>query len=98
MHGHTLSIRAYVLVFLALLVLTGTTVAVSFVELGAFHLLVAMLIAVAKALLVVLFFMHVLSSPRLTWVVIVGAVFWFGIMLTLTLSDYLSRGWVGGGV
>jgi cytochrome c oxidase subunit 4 len=84
----------YFLVFAALLVLTLTTVLVALAPLGEWHTAAALAIAVVKATLVVLFFMHVLHSPRLTWVVIGGAVFWLGIMLVLTLSDYLSRGWL----
>jgi cytochrome c oxidase subunit 4 len=53
----------------------------------------ALTIAVLKATLVVLFFMHVKYSTRLTWLVIAGSVFWLGILLALTFSDYLTRGW-----
>ena len=52
----------------------------------------ALAIAVFKATLVVLFFMHVKYSTRLTWAVVVGSVFWLGILLVLTMSDYLTRG------
>jgi cytochrome c oxidase subunit 4 len=53
----------------------------------------AMTIAVLKAVVVVLFFMHVKYSTRLTWVVVIGGVFWLGILLVLLFSDYLTRGW-----
>ena len=53
----------------------------------------ALTIAVFKATIVVLFFMHVKYSTRLTWVVVIGSIFWLGILLTLTLGDYLTRAW-----
>jgi len=60
---------------------------------GGANTIVALAIAVLKATLVVLFFMHVKYSTRLTWAVVLGSVFWLGIMLTLTMSDYLTRAW-----
>jgi cytochrome c oxidase subunit IV len=82
-----------VVVLLALLVLTGITVAVSFVHLSpVWHLAIGLLIAVAKAALVVLFFMHVIHSPAATRAVIVVAVFWLlGVLMALTFSDYTTR-------
>ena len=53
----------------------------------------ALAIAIFKATLVVLFFMHVKYSTRLTWAVVLGSVFWLGILLALTISDYLTRVW-----
>ena len=67
------------------------TVQVAFVDLGPLNTVVALAIAVFKATLVVLFFMHVKYSTRLTWAVVVGSVFWLGILLALTFSDYLTR-------
>ncbi len=84
----------YFLIFAALLVLTGLTVYVSYLPFGSWHAAVALSIAVVKALLVLLFFMHLLHGTRLTWLCIAAAVFWLGIMLTLTLSDYLTRHWL----
>jgi len=55
--------------------------------------LAALAIAVFKATLVVLFFMHVKYSTRLTWAVVAGGIFWLGILLVLTMGDYLTRGW-----
>ena len=57
------------------------------------NIVVALTIAVFKATLVVLFFMHVKYSTRLTWAVVLGSVFWLGILLVLTFSDYLTRAW-----
>jgi cytochrome c oxidase subunit IV len=94
MAAHVVAPRTYYLVFAALLVLTLLTVGASYLELGPLHTVVALLIAATKALLVVLFFMHVLYSPRLIWVVIGGSLFWLAIMLSLTLSDYWTRPWL----
>src|SRR6476646_1800143 len=86
-------VRTYCLLFLTLMVCTPITIAVAFVDLGPLNAVVAMTIAVLKATLVVLFFMHVKYSTRLTWAVVIGSVFWLGILLTLTLSDYTTRVW-----
>ena len=59
-----------------------------------FNVLVGLTIAVCKAVLVALFFMHLLSSSRLTWIVLVGGLFWLGILMVLTLADYLTRHWL----
>jgi len=88
--------RIYFLVFASLLVLTLTTVVVAAVPLGAFHTPVALAIAGVKATLVVLFFMHALHSPKLTWAAILGSLFWLAIMIGLTMADYLTRGWSSG--
>ena len=85
--------RIYFLVFATLLVLTLTTVVVAAVPLGPFHTPVALAIAGIKATLVVLFFMHALHSPKLTWAAILGSLFWLAIMMGLTMADYLTRGW-----
>lgn len=90
---HVTSVGAYAAVFAALLALTAATVFVAGVPLGRWHTPIALGIAATKATLVVLFFMHALRGPRLTWIVIAAAVFWLGIMLALTLSDYVTRGW-----
>ena len=66
----------------------------AYADLGALNTPVALTIAVLKALLVILFFMHVKDSPRLTWLVVASGFVWLGIMIALTLSDYLSRGWL----
>jgi cytochrome c oxidase subunit 4 len=93
MSEHIVPKRTYYLIFLALMICTGITVAVAFIDLGSFNSVVALTIAVVKATLVVLFFMHVKYSTRLTWAVVVGSVFWLGILLALTFSDYLTRPW-----
>jgi cytochrome c oxidase subunit 4 len=83
--------RTYYMVFAGLIALTLLTVSVSFVELGAWHTTVGVLIGAVKATLVVLFFMHLLHSSRSAWLAILAGLFWLGILMTLTLSDYLTR-------
>ena len=95
MTDHIDSIRTYVLVLLALLALTAVTTLVAFVDLGEFSVMVALAIAVCKMLLVALFFMHVRHSTRLTKLVVLGGLLWLAILLTLTLSDFTTRGWLG---
>jgi cytochrome c oxidase subunit 4 len=84
----------YYAVFMGLVLLTVLTVWISFAELGSFHLVAGLIIGTCKAALVALFFMHVLYSSRLTWAVILGALLWLAILMTFTLSDYLTRGWM----
>jgi cytochrome c oxidase subunit 4 len=90
---HIVPKQTYYQIFAALMVFTVITVAVAFFDLGALNTIVALAIAVTKATLVVLFFMHVKYSTRLTWAVVVGSVFWLLILLVLTSSDYLTRVW-----
>ena len=96
MAGHVAPKSLYYLVFLALMVGTFLTVLVAKFDLGVMNNLVMLTSACSKALLVVLFCMHVRWSTRLTWVVAASGFFWLLILFTLTLSDYLSRGWVAG--
>jgi cytochrome c oxidase subunit IV len=91
---HIVPVKVYVAVFLTLLVMTAITTAVSGIDLGPWNTVVALGIGVFKATLVVLFFMHVKYSSRLTAVVIAGGIFWLGILLVLTLSDFMSRDWL----
>jgi cytochrome c oxidase subunit 4 len=90
-----ISIRGYLAVFVALLALTALTTGVAFIDLGGIgNVAVALTIAVIKATLVALYFMHLRQSSRLTMVFAAAGIFWLGIMVGLTLSDYLSRDWV----
>jgi cytochrome c oxidase subunit 4 len=84
----------YYTVFAALVVMTFLTVGMSFLELGEWHTVAGLTIAVCKAALVALVFMHLLYSNRLTWIVVGGALFWLGILMALTLADYLTRHWL----
>lgn len=92
-HGHIVPIGVYVAVFVALMCLTALTTGVAYIDLGAFNTVAALAIAVIKMLLVVLFFMHVKYATGLTRIVIICGFFWLGIMITLSLSDELTRGW-----
>jgi len=87
-------IKVYVGIFLALITLTVTTVLVSKLELGEFNFVVAIIIAVIKATLVILFFMHVKQASTLTKLFVVAGFFWMAILFTFTLSDYFSRTWL----
>ncbi len=93
MSGHISPTRTYYGIFGALMVLTVITVFVAFVNLGHMNFPVAIAIAVTKATLVILFFMHVKYSSRLTKLVVGIAFFFLFILFGLTLTDYLSRGW-----
>jgi len=92
-HGHVVPVSTYVLVFLALMVGTALTTWIAYIDLGRWNTVVALTIAVVKMLLVVLFFMHVKYATGLTRVVILAGFFWLGIMITLSLSDELTRVW-----
>jgi cytochrome c oxidase subunit 4 len=88
------SVRTNALVFLALLVLLFATVEAAFLPLGQLHLPIALAIAAAKAVLIGLIFMHIYFSRNLTWIVPAASLFWLGMLVALTVTDYLSRGWV----
>lgn len=98
---HVTSLTLYFFVFFALAIGTLLTWWVSTIniELAVFgHLIslntpIALLIATIKAVLVILFFMHVIHSTRLTWVVVIGAFLWLGVLFVLTFADYLTRVW-----
>src|ERR1044071_9579553 len=92
---HVTSAKAYIAIFLGLIVMTVLTTAVAFVDLGAFNVVVALGIATCKMLLVALFFMHVKDSSALTKLVIVGALLWLAILIGFTLADFHTRGWIG---
>ncbi len=93
MSEHIVSRKVYFVIFGALVVLTLVTYFAAKIDFGseAINTVVALVIAVTKATLVILYFMHVRYSPRLTWVVICSGILWLIIMIGLTLSDYLTR-------
>ena len=95
MTGHIDSVKTYVGVLLVLLILTGLTTGVAYINLGAMSTVVALSIAVCKMLLVALFFMHVRHSDKLTKLVVSGGLMWLGILLLLTLTDFATRDWIG---
>ena len=80
-------------ILIALLVGTATTVGASFIDLGVFNPIIALAIACAKATLVVLFFMHVKYSTRLTMLTVLAGIFMFLVLVGMTLSDYITRAW-----
>jgi cytochrome c oxidase subunit 4 len=90
---HITPVSVYLAVFAALAIGTMLTVYAASVDLGALNTPIGLLIACTKAGLVILYFMHVLHSKRLTWVVIIGAFLWLGVLFVLTFSDYLTRSW-----
>jgi cytochrome c oxidase subunit IV len=96
MSAHVAPKSIYYAVFAALIVGTALTVAVAFVDLGVMNNVLMLGIAMTKAALVVLFFMHVRWGTRLTWVVAASGFVWLLILFGLTMTDYLSRGSVPG--
>ena len=92
MSEHIVPTRVYYTIFLLLLACTGLTVWVAYFDLGPLNTIVALGIAIFKAVLVVLFFMHVKYSSKLIWAVVAGGVFWLLILLTI-ITDYLTRSW-----
>ena len=93
-HLHITPLGVYLAIFATLMVLTGVTVAVAYVNLGQFNKVVALGIASFKATLVVLYFMHVKYASRLTKLIVVTGLFFLGILLSETMIDYASRMWV----
>jgi cytochrome c oxidase subunit 4 len=94
---HVVPVKVYLTIFLALMGFTAITVAVAFVDLGPLSNVVMLGIAVVKATLVMLYFMHVRYSTRLIPVVVIGGVLWLVILFGFTMSDYMTRGWLGAG-
>jgi len=90
---HIVSPLVYVVIFFTLLVGTALTVWASYVDLGVWNPIIALAIACTKATLVVLFFMHVKYSSKLTKLTVASGVFMFLVLISMTLSDYISRAW-----
>jgi cytochrome c oxidase subunit 4 len=98
MSAHIVPVRAYVVIFLALMAGTMLTVVAAQRDFPwQFNTVIAMTIAVVKATLVVLYFMHARYSPRLIGLIVAAALFWLVILFALTFSDYFTRGWFGAG-
>jgi cytochrome c oxidase subunit 4 len=93
MAQHLVPRQVYYRVFAVLLTLTLLTVGIAFIDLGRLNTLIALTIALGKALLVLLFFMHVRYSSRLIWAYVAAGCFWLALLLTLAMSDYLTRSW-----
>jgi cytochrome c oxidase subunit 4 len=94
MKHHVASIQANLVIFGLLLALLLATIGAAYVPLGPLHFAVAMTISIAKAVLIALYFMHLKYSHRFMTVVWAASLLWLGIMIALTLSDTLTRGWI----
>ncbi|HEX5708841.1 MAG TPA: cytochrome C oxidase subunit IV family protein [Pyrinomonadaceae bacterium] len=95
MSEHIVSRKVYFVIFAALLVGTVLTVVAANIDFKSevINTTIALAIAVTKATLVVLYFMHVRYSARIIWVLVASGIFWLAIMMVLTASDYMSRKW-----
>ncbi|MBI5508298.1 MAG: cytochrome C oxidase subunit IV family protein [Deltaproteobacteria bacterium] len=93
MSTHVASVRLLLTIFVMLLALTATTVAVAYFDFGRVNIVVALSIAAFKSALVVLYFMHVRYGSRLTWVFAGAGFLWLVLLLVFTFGDYLSRPW-----
>jgi cytochrome c oxidase subunit 4 len=91
---HITKLPVYFGVFIVLMVGTIVTVAASRVDLGWMNTPIALTIAVIKATLVILFFMHLVYSTRLTWIVVLASLLWLSLLFVLTFADYLTRAWL----
>lgn len=90
---HIVTPFQYMLVYITLLVCTGLTVGAAYVEMGVFNPIVALGIATFKAVIVILFFMHVMYQSRLVKMTVGAGFFTFLVLIGMTLSDYMSRAW-----
>lgn len=95
MSSHVVPLRVYFAIFVALIFGTIITVAAAYEDFGALNLPIALAIAVIKASLVVLYFMHVRYSDRVTWVVVASGFAWLALLIGGLFQDYLTRGWFG---
>ncbi len=94
MNGRIVPVWIYVTVFCVLIGLTLTTTLVARLDLGPLNVVAAMTIAVIKAVLVALFFMHLMHSEHRTMIMVSAGILWLIILISLTLSDVLTRNWV----
>ncbi|MBI5363292.1 MAG: cytochrome C oxidase subunit IV family protein [Planctomycetes bacterium] len=92
-HVHVVPLSLYFGIITVLFVLTAATVITAKMDLGAYNTVVALVIAITKATLVVLYFMHVRWSKKLVWIMVGSSLVWFSILIAFTMQDYLSRGW-----
>jgi cytochrome c oxidase subunit 4 len=86
--------KVYVWTCIALLALLALSWAIAYVDLGLFNLIVALAVAIAKAIIIALFFMHIKGSSRVLHLAAVAGVIWLLFLISLTLGDYITRGWV----
>jgi cytochrome c oxidase subunit 4 len=90
---HVVGPKTYLLILSALLVLTAVTTSAAFINMGVFSPIVALAIACLKAVLVILFFMHIRYSSKVMMLTVGAGFFTFLVLITMTLSDYISRSW-----
>ena len=90
---HIVTPTIYMIVFATLLVFTGVTVGAAYVDLGILNPVVALAIACFKAVVVILFFMHVKYQSKLVKLTVASGFFTFIVLITMTLTDYMSRAW-----
>ena len=91
---HIIPVGIYVGIWASLMFLTALTTGVSFIELGDWNIVLALVIATIKGTLVVLFFMHLYYSTKLTKVTMIAALFFLFLLLALSMTDYLTRPWL----
>jgi cytochrome c oxidase subunit 4 len=90
---HIVTPVTYMIVFATLLVFTGVTVGAAYVDLGIMNPVIALAIACFKAVIVILFFMHVKYQSKLVKLTVASGFFTFLVLITMTLTDYISRAW-----
>ena len=93
-HDHILPVKTYLTVYVALMVLLVATVGAAFIDMGWFNFTLTMIIAVAKAAMILLIFMHVRYGEKLVWVFSSAAFLWLALLIVLSLNDYFTRGWL----
>ena len=94
MAAPVLSVKAHVITYAGLLALTLVTTLLGYLDLGPFSMVLAILIAAVQASLIAAYFMQALYETILVRVVVAGGIVWFLIMMTLILTDYITRGWL----
>jgi cytochrome c oxidase subunit 4 len=88
-------VRIYITVFVALMVLTIVTVAVSYLHLPvAMAVTVALLVATVKGSLVACYFMHLISEKKLIYAVLVLTVVFFAVLLALPAVTHSNGYWI----
>jgi cytochrome c oxidase subunit IV len=90
---HIVGPKTYLLILGALMVLTATTTGAAYLDMGVFNPIIALAIACLKAVLVILFFMHIRYSSKVMMLTVGAGFFTFLVLITMTLSDYISRNW-----
>jgi cytochrome c oxidase subunit IV len=93
METHSVSPKLYVIIYLALLALLLATVGVAYIDLGSLNIIIALVIAITKTLLVVIFFMHVKYSPKLIWLFAGLGFAWLILLLAFPFADIWTRNW-----